>query len=130
MRAARYSALRSSRKPVSSRAWECVSLLIAAVQLVYAIYLAQLPDWSSVWVVAILSLIVTTLYATLMGAVVFGDSDSLLVRTLELSEPVRRKATLWCVSMVSICALLTYFCGRIGVRWRRAFGIAATRPAE
>lgn len=113
--------------------WAYAALVLGLVQIVYAFYLIQLPDWGSVWVVAIFSLATTTLYAALVSAVILGTQDSNLLESLHLSYVSRKKAILWCTIMLSLSALLTYFCGRVGIRWHKAFSIAyptTTNPSN
>lgn len=104
--------------------WAFAAFVVGLLQLAYAFYLIQLPDWASVWVVAILSLAATTMYAALASVVVFGGQDSNLLESLQLSYVARKKAMLWCTIMLTISAVLTYFGGRIGIRWHKAFSIA------
>lgn len=118
----------SVRVPLAT--WVYVTVFVAAIQLIYALYLAQLPDWGTVWVVAVLSLLVTTTYATLMGVVLFRGESSAVIQLLQMNGQVQKKSLMWCISMVSVSSLLTYFCGRIAVRWHRAFVIATTSFAD
>jgi hypothetical protein len=113
--------------------WAYAALVLGLVQIVYAFYLIQLPDWGSVWVVAIFSLVTTTMYAALVSAVILGTQDSNLLESLHLSYVSRKRAILWCTIMLSLSALLTYFCGRVGIRWHKAFSIAyptTTNPSN
>lgn len=103
--------------------WAYLAVVVGLLQIAYAFYLIQLPDWGSVWVVAILSLATTTMYAALASAVVFGP-DSSLLESLQLTYVVRKKAILWCTIMLSLSALQTYFGGRVAIRWHKAFSIA------
>ena len=47
--------------------WAYALLLIGVIQAAYAFYLAQLPDWSSVWVVTFVSLAIAVGYAAMLG---------------------------------------------------------------
>ena len=40
--------------------WAFLVFFVTALQLVYALYLVQLPDWSTTWVVMIVSGVMTT----------------------------------------------------------------------
>jgi len=104
--------------------WAYAAVIVGLLQLAYAFYLIQLPDWGSVWVVAILSLAATTMYAALASAVVFGGQDSNLLESLQLNYVARKKAMLWCTIMLTLSAVLTYFGGRLAIRWHKAFSIA------
>jgi hypothetical protein len=109
--------------PCISR-WSWLLLLAGGVQLAYAAYLCQLPDWSSVWTVSIVMLCFATAYAMLLGLLLLADHQSQVVRFLELTDArAGYKATGWCLIMLSICSLLAYFSGRIGARWRHVYRI-------
>ncbi len=103
--------------------WTYIVFFIGGLQLAYAIYLVQLPDWSTVWVVAILTLFLATGYAMVLGVVALGKPDNNIVQLLGLSTTSPRSATLWCFSMLSALSLLTYFCGREGMQWHRIYAI-------
>jgi hypothetical protein len=105
--------------------WAYVLLLIGMIQLVYAVYLAQLPDWSSVWVVSLLTLLMAVAYAMLLGLVLLAKEESGVIATLQLADQLRNNhATLWCFMMLSVTSLYTYFSGRAGVRWHQTHVLA------
>jgi len=104
--------------------WVYASLLIGGLQLAYAGYLVQLPDWSSVWVVTIFSLLVAAAYAAMLCLTLLAGADSHFVQLLDLAERLRGgKATGWCFVMLCITGLLAYSSGRVGSRWRQAFAM-------
>lgn len=104
--------------------WVYASLLIGGLQLAYAGYLAQLPDWSSVWVVTVFSLVVASVYAAMLCVTLLAGIDSDFVQALDLAERLRGgKATGWCFVMLCITGLLAYSSGRVGSRWRQAFAV-------
>jgi hypothetical protein len=101
--------------------WAYLLILVGAVQLAYAVYLAQLPDWSTVRIVALVSLVLATSYAILLGLTLLSRDDSALVRSLELTDQLQGgRATGWCFIMLCVASLLSYLSGRISVRWRQA----------
>lgn len=121
--------LRALDPPGVSR-WAFALLLASAVQLAYAIYLMQLPDWSTAWVVSLFTLATATGYATLLFIAILAKSDNQVIQLLELADNVYgKKAAGWCLIMLSISSLLAYFSGRISVRWHRAYDLA-TRTAK
>jgi len=121
--------LRALDPPGVSR-WAFALLLASAVQLAYAIYLMQLPDWSTAWVVSLFTLATATGYATLLFIAILAKPDNQVIQLLELADNVYgKKAAGWCLIMLSISSLLAYFSGRISVRWHRAYDLA-TRTAK
>jgi hypothetical protein len=110
--------------------WAWALLLASVIQLAYAVYLFQLPDWSSVWTVSIVLLVFATAYAMLLGLLMLADNQSQVVQFLELADArAGHKATGWCLIMLSICSLLAYFCGRTGARWHHAYRIVTEEPS-
>lgn len=102
--------------------WACALLLIGMLQSAYAMYLVQLPDWSSVWVVTIFTLALAAGYAAMFGLTLLSTDQGHFVQILELADRVHGgKATAWCLIMLSLMSLTSYFSGRVGVRWRNAF---------
>lgn len=101
--------------------WVYGALLVGFIQLAYAVYLMQLPDWGTVWVVSVFTLCLASVYAGLLSAVALSQDDGTVLAMLQLSGPLRRNATLWCFSMLGISSLLAYLCGREGLNWHRVF---------
>lgn len=103
--------------------WASVSLLMAAVQLIYTVYLLQLPDWSSLWVVALVMLVMAMLYAVAFGLTLFAQGDSPLIAWLEWGDALRNgHARTWSLVMTMGCSLLALVCGVTAVRWRNQGG--------
>ena len=103
--------------------WALVLLFLGIVQLAYAVYLFQLPDWSSVWVVTVMLLLLAAAYACVLGMVLTSDANGFLVgpQGLQLADKLAGgKAALWCLCMVSLTTILAFFAGRMSVQWRRA----------
>ena len=102
--------------------WACGLLLVGVLQCAYAVYLVQLPDWSSVGVVTVFTLAIAAGYAALFGLTLLSSDQGHFVQILDLADRLRGgKATAWCLIMLSLMSLTSYFSGRIGVRWRNAF---------
>lgn len=104
--------------------WVYVTLLVGGLQLAYAGYLVQLPDWSSVWVVTAFSLLVAGVYAAMFCVTLLAGNENQFVQALDLAERLRGgKATGWCLVMLCVTGLLAYSGGRVGSRWRQAFAM-------
>lgn len=103
--------------------WALLLFLLGAVQAAYAVYLLQLPDWTSVWVVTLHSLALAGLYALLLGLVLISRDDGWLVgpRGLQLADKLAGgQAALWCLAMTCVSIILAFFAGRTSAQWRRA----------
>lgn len=102
--------------------WAFALLLAGGLQTAYAVYLMQLPDWATAWVMSIVMLVFATAYATLLGALTLANQQSQLVNFLELGDKLPgHQATTWCLTMLTLSGLLAYFSGRISFRWRRTY---------
>lgn len=102
--------------------WACALLLVGLLQCAYAVYLVQLPDWSSVWVVTIFTLAIAAAYAAMFGLTLLSSDQGDFVQLFDLADRLRGgKATAWCLIMLSLMSLTSYFSGRVGTRWRNAF---------
>ena len=105
--------------------WACALLLVGVLQCAYAVYLVQLPDWSSVGVVTCFTLAIAAGYAAMFGLTLLSTDQGHFVQILDLADRLRGgKATAWCLIMLSLMSLISYFSGRVGVRWRNAFHVA------
>jgi hypothetical protein len=103
--------------------WALILLLLGCVQVAYAVYLWQLPDWASMWVVTLYALALAGLYALMLGLVLISGEDGLLVgpHGLQLADKLAGgQAALWCLAMTSVSTILAFFAGRVSVQWRRA----------
>lgn len=101
--------------------WALVLLALGIVQIAYAVYFAQLPDWTSGWVVTIVSLSLAALYAGMLGITLMASSESYVIRGLQLGELLASgRAPIWCLCMTTIMASLAFFAGRTSFRWRQA----------
>jgi hypothetical protein len=106
--------------PVARWAW--LAILAAVVQLAYAVYAAQLPDWSTAWMATLVGAALAAVYAFLLGLTWLEGADSRLVALLELQDQlVEGRAPRWCFVMLGLLGVYAYFAGRAALRWRHAF---------
>jgi hypothetical protein len=118
--------------------WAFLLCLAAAVQIAYAVYMVQMPDWSSVWVVSVVLLVLAMGYAMLVGALMFSESHSEFIQLLALEDQLTgNRAAGWCAIMLSLSCLLAYATGRVSVRWYQAYqmrypsgSLIRTQPAR
>jgi hypothetical protein len=103
--------------------WVFVLLFLAGIHFLYASYLVHLPDWSSVWVVSFLMLVLSCLDALCLAGILLGDASGPVARALQISTLLRSKSMIWILCMLSVHGLLSYFCGREAIRWKRTFDV-------
>ena len=104
--------------------WAFLLLLAGTIQITYAVYMVQLPDWSTVWVVSLVTLGLAMIYAMLLGVFMLADQESEFVQILGLGDKLPgHRAAGWCLIMLSLSCLLAYATGRVSVRWHHAYRI-------
>lgn len=101
-----------------ARAWMWIVLGMSLMELAYALWLAGLPDWSTLWVGRWLALAWSAIYAlALLAALAMPVSNAL---PLGLDE-VRSGLALWAATLATLHAVLAAAAGWIAVRWRREY---------
>ncbi len=101
--------------------WVLVVLALGLVQLAYAVYMVQLPDWTSAWVVSLMSLLLAGSYGVLLGIVVMSAQGSAIIQTLQLDHEIaNQKVALWSIAMISTTSLLSWYAGHCSNVWHRA----------
>jgi hypothetical protein len=104
---------------------------LGLIHIGYAFYLGQLPDWGSSWVLTAATLLQASLYAAVFMAVYLGQGQSQLVQFLDLGPHVASgRATAWCFVMFCLTGVVAYFCGRVSIRWQRAFMLVRTARGQ
>lgn len=112
--------LRIPDSPYIAR-WAFLLLMLGLVQIGYGVYLIQLPDWTTVWVITLYSLAMAAIYAMVFGLTLITSTDGTLVAALQLQDKVAGgQAALWSLCQASLYTLLAFFAGRMSVRWHRA----------
>jgi hypothetical protein len=100
--------------------WWPFLLLIGGVQVAYALYVIQLPDWSTVWMTSLFALLLAAAYAMLVTIAVLAGEQHPVLQTLGLADRVSsRRMACWCVVMLTVTGLLAYFGGQLALRWQR-----------
>lgn len=110
--------------------WAYLLVLFGAVQVAYAVYVMQLPDWGTVWVVTAFALFVAAGYATLLGFLLLSSEPSRSLGFLQLADSLRQKAISWCFLMLCLNCLVTYLGGRSAAGWYRAHATVSAALAR
>ncbi len=105
--------------------WTWFVFLLAGIQLVYALYMVQLPDWSTLWIVMIISAVTSVFYAMALGIALMSGEENAIITSLGLSNLQRAGyMSLWCFMMTLLTSLLTYFLVRASLKWQKAYELA------
>jgi hypothetical protein len=118
-----YVQYRSSLGAPGINRWALIAIFLALLQVAYGVFLLQLPDWTSLLVVALYLLAVAAAYALVLGVTLVSGPSGWLVGQggLQLADKLAGgKAALWCLCMTSVSMILAFFAGRQSVQWRNA----------
>jgi hypothetical protein len=99
----------------SAPLWALLIVLMASVQLVFAGWLANAPDWATVRVQMVISAALTTLYAMAMTLMLLTPLKENLILGLYELWPL---GAAWCGVMFFLMGVATWYCGRTATRWR------------
>jgi hypothetical protein len=97
-------------------AWAQVMLLAAGSQLAYTIWLALLPDWSSLRLGTILFGVVAAGYGTVMALVIQPPASMPSPLGLAGADAM---AAAWCGANLVVAGLVSFTCARLAAEWRR-----------
>jgi hypothetical protein len=119
-------------RPTGVANWALLLLMLGLVQGAYALYLVQLPDWSTVWAASLLMLILAACHAMLLAVLALGGGNTPLATALELNEFADQRPELVCLMMLALTGLASYLLGRTSFRWHKseaALGAAAAKQS-
>lgn len=110
-------------EPVNLHHWVYLLLMVGILQSAYALYLWQLPDFSSLWVVSLLALAVATLHAFLLAIRILADENHSIIARLQLNLETLSpgKQAGWCLVILILFGTYCYFAGRTALKWQLRF---------
>ena len=100
--------------------WIYLQVFVAAIHLVYAIFLFQIPDWSAMRAVSVAMLAVAFIFGLFSTGLLVGGGQGVFAAFLGLSFVFVNRAAIWCVAMLLLATLMSYLGGRESTNWRRA----------
>jgi hypothetical protein len=102
--------------------WVFALLITCVLQIGYAIYLAQAPDWSALWTTTVATLAAAAAWAALLAATLLGKQENSLVVLFRYADKLEgNRAAMWCFIMLCFTSVVAYFLGHTAVRWQRAY---------
>ena len=99
--------------------WIYLQAFVAAFHLMYAVYLVQIEDWSSLKLVAFAMLAVAFTYGAVSTGLLAGGGQGVIAQFLEIPHVLNSKACIWCVAMLCLATLMCYVGGKVAVNWQR-----------
>lgn len=107
--------------------WAKWVVVLAALQVGFAMYLAILPSWPSLWTTMVVLGGLAAIYAAAMAIVAATPAGRPLLFEL---DDWRRTAAPWAACNVLLLGLLAYGCGRTATRWQRSWTLAYARRSD
>jgi len=100
--------------------WAFALMALAALHVAYAVYVWQVPDWGSVFVVALLELGQAMVLAFALGLLLASKTEHALAQWFDLADAARSDlARLWCFFALALSSAIAFLSGRYGLAWRR-----------
>ena len=96
--------------------WALAAVFLALLQLIYAAWMVNVPDWVSARVQMVVCAAATTIYGMVMTLTMTMPPNRPLI--LDLGE-IRHSAPGWCGLIFLLMGAATWFCGRSSAEWRR-----------
>ena len=100
--------------------WVFLLIFISGLHVVYSVFLFQLPDWSSLWAVSIVMVVLTAVYGFIAAGVWLDEGGGPIVQFLQVPTSFLRNATIWTLVMLCLSGLSAYVFGREAIAWKHA----------
>ena len=100
--------------------WIYLLVFVAAVHVIYAVLLFQIPDWSTLRAVSIALLGIAFVFGLFSTSLLFEGGGGIITNFLGLSYSIVQRAVIWCVAMLCLSTLMSYWGGREAAQWQRA----------
>lgn len=100
--------------------WIYILVFVGALHVVYAFFLFQINDWSAMRAVSIAMLAIAFVFGVISTGLLMGGGDGNLSSFLGIPFMLIRQASIWCVAMLVLATLMSYWGGREATNWQRA----------
>lgn len=99
--------------------WIYIQFFVGAVHLICAIFLLRSPTWSAMRAVSIMMLAMAFVFGFVSTGLLTGGGEGNLIGFLEIPDALYRHACIWCVAMLCLTTLMSYWGGKESTRWER-----------
>ena len=99
--------------------WIYIQVFIGAIHLVYALFLYQINDWSAMRAVSVAMLFVAFIFGFVSTGLLVAGGDGNLTGFLGIPYMLNRQACIWCVAMLCLATLMSYWGGKESTNWQR-----------
>ncbi len=111
-----YQAVETTQLP----RWIYLQMFVAAIHIIYAVFLFQIPRWSAMRAVSVAMLVVAFIFGVVSAGLLIGGGQGIVAAFLGLSFVMVKRAAIWCVVMLILATLTSYLGGRESANWQRA----------
>ena len=98
--------------------WIYIQMFIGLIYLVYAFFLAQVPDWSALRAVSVAMLLMAFVFGIISAGLLIGGHGD-FSGYLGIPFALNRQACIWCVVMLCVATLMSFWGGKESANWRR-----------
>lgn len=99
--------------------WAYLQIFVAGLHFIYAIFLYQIPDWSTLRTIAIAMLVFAMMYGLVSSGLLIGGGHGTIANFLKLPSALLNQAAIWCVAMLCLSTLISYLTGKESALWCR-----------
>ncbi len=99
--------------------WMRGIVLVAFLQGAFWLWMALVPDWSSLWIAMVLSAGAAAGYAFALAVAVVAPEGPIDI--LQMNQ-LRDEAQIWTMAMLVLSGALTLACGVLSFSWRKDLG--------
>ncbi len=99
--------------------WIYLQVFVGAMYLIYAAFLAQIPDWSALRSVSVALLVVAFGFGVVSTGLLVGGQGT-MAGLLGIPFALVRQAGIWCVAMLCLATVMSFWAGKESSNWRRA----------
>lgn len=99
--------------------WTWLLTFVAAIHVIYAVFVFQIADWSALKAVSLALLAVAGVFGFVAVALVLGNGSDGMSRFLQLPFDLFSKGQIWCVAMLLLSVIASYISGREALGWQR-----------
>jgi hypothetical protein len=99
--------------------WVYLSLFLMGLQGFYALLVRLVPDWSSLRAASFFLLTLACLMAVSSAGLSLSLNSNLIARLLQVPPSLQARGTIWCLALVCLNLLLSFWAFREYSQWRR-----------
>lgn len=99
--------------------WIYLLVFVGVIHLIYAVFLSQISDWSAMRAVSVAMLAMAFVFGGVSTGLLVGGTGA-LAGFLGLPFALSRQACIWCVAMLCLATLMSYWGGKEALNWERA----------